>query len=88
MDLLHGVQIKAIRPILNQKQDKTKLLVLASFCALLCAGGCPHGETRSSCQLFSRRPRQANRKKENTAGFNPMLEQTPDETLWYIMDQL
>ena len=24
----------------------------------------------------------------NTAGFNPMLEQTPDETLWYIMDQL
>jgi hypothetical protein len=25
MDLLHGVQIKAIRPILNQKQDKTKL---------------------------------------------------------------
>ena len=24
----------------------------------------------------------------NTAGFNPMLEQTPDEALWYIMDQL
>ena len=24
----------------------------------------------------------------DTAGFNPMLEQTPDEALWYIMDQL